>query len=74
MDTRKGLKKERIDSAVDLAVAAVEDSGRSLDIDAGDPDCSPTSLGLPAVRESAPCKHRRWICADCGTRLYGDTP
>jgi hypothetical protein len=57
---------------VRLAVAAVEDSGRPLDLDAGDADSSPTSLGLPAMQESNLCPHRRWVCADCGVPLCVD--
>jgi hypothetical protein len=58
-----------MESAVDLAVAAVEDSGRPLDIDAGDVDLSPTALDLPAVHEPATCSHHRYVCAMCGMPL-----
>ena len=69
MATRKPNKKEPKESAVDLAVSAVNGSGRSLDIDAGDVDPSPTALDLPGVQEVAACPHRRYVCADCGTPL-----
>ena len=57
---------------VRLAVAAIEDSGRPLDLDAGDADSSPTSLGLPDVQEARPCKHHQYVCAECGAPFHGD--
>jgi hypothetical protein len=67
MVTRKPHKTGSTESAVRLAVSAVEDSGRPLDLDAGDADTSPTYLGLPATQESAACPHRRCVCVDCGS-------
>jgi hypothetical protein len=55
--------------AVDLAVSAVNSSGRALDIDTGDVDPSPTALDLPAVHEPATCSHHRYVCVMCGTPL-----
>jgi len=72
MATRSLRRKRTMTTDVDLAVEAVEDSGRPLDLEVGDPDTSPTSLGLPAVQESNPCPHRRWVCADCGAPLVRD--
>jgi hypothetical protein len=63
-------KPKKLD--VDLAVRAVEDSGRPLDLDAGDPDSSPTSLGLPAPQEAKACPHHRYVCAVCGMPLPHD--
>jgi hypothetical protein len=67
--TGKAHKSEPMVSTVDLAVAAVEGSGRPLDIDAGDVDPSPTALDLPAMLEPAACPHRRYVCAKCGSPL-----
>jgi len=62
-------KKPRI-ADVGLAIAAVEDSGSPLDLDAGDPDTSPASLGLPTTQEDTPCPHHRYVCANCGAPLH----
>lgn len=67
--TGKARRKGSTESAVDLAVAAVEDSGRPMDIDAGDVDPSPTALDLPDAQEAGPCPHRRYVCAVCGSPL-----
>lgn len=69
MATGKAPKSEPKESAVHLAVAAVNDSGRPLDIDAGDVDTSPTALDLPAVHGPATCSLHRYVCANCGTPL-----
>jgi hypothetical protein len=65
-------KKTKMRAAVDLAVAAVQGSGRPLDIGVGDPDTSPTSLGLPAPQQTMECSHHQYVCAICGTPLGGD--
>ena len=54
---------------VQLAVAAVEDSGRPLDLDVRDLDTSPTALGLDDGNETGTCPHRRYVCAECGRPL-----
>jgi hypothetical protein len=61
--------REPSESAVRLAVAAVEDSGRPLDPDAGDPDTSPTSLGLPPMEEDPPRLQHQNVCPHCGAPL-----
>jgi len=72
MALRNLQPKKPIDSAVDLAVAAVEDSGQALDLDAGDPDISPVSLGLPPPVKAKACSHHRYVCAVCGMPLPHD--
>ena len=69
MATRSPRPKLTMRSPEDLAVAAVEDSGRPLDLDSGDADTAPTSLGLPALQETRACSHHRYACAVCGTPL-----
>jgi len=56
-------------SAVRLAITAVESSGRSIELDAGDPDTSPNSLGLPPMEEDPPRLHHQNVCPHCGTPL-----
>jgi hypothetical protein len=69
MATRSLRRKRAMTTDVDLAVAAVEDSGRPLDLEVGDPDTSPTSLGLPPAQPAAVCQHHQYVCAVCGTPL-----
>jgi hypothetical protein len=69
MATRSPRPKLTMRSPVDLAIAAVEDSGRTLDLDSGDADTAPTSLGLPALQETKACSHHHYICARCGKPL-----
>ena len=69
MATRKLKNQQPKESAVDLAVRAVEDSGHPLDIDAGDLDSSPTNLGLPVPHGAKACSHHRYVCAMCGMPL-----
>jgi hypothetical protein len=69
MATRSPQPKKPMMTDVDLAVAAVEESGRPLDLDVGDLDTSPTSIGLPAPQEAEPCSHHRYVCAKCGRPL-----
>ena len=64
-------RKPRIPD-VALALEAIEGIGRPLDLDAGDPDTSPTSLGLPAPQEAKACSHHRYVCAVCGMPLPHD--
>ena len=59
MGTKSLRPKKPMRTAVDLAVAAVEDSGHPLDLDVGDLDTSPTVLDLPQ-------KERRESCSRCG--------
>lgn len=54
---------------VSLAVNAVNDSGRPLDLDVGNVDLSPTALDLPSTQDEVVCPHRRYICSVCGTPL-----
>jgi hypothetical protein len=73
MAIRKRQPKEPREFDVDLAVAAIEDTGRPLDLDAGDPDTSPTALTLPGTQEAGTCRRHRWVCADCGAPLRPQT-
>lgn len=63
---------------MDLAVLAVRGSGRPLDVGVGDPDTSPTSLGIPAPEEpntvliSSVCVRFVWQAA--GTQSPVITP
>ncbi len=73
MATRSRRPKKPTRTDVDLAIVAVENTGRPLDLDAGDPDTSPTALGLrqKAGREScARCRrHAGDTCPECGSLL-----
>jgi len=69
MTTRKPRPKKTMRTAVDLAVLAVQRSGNPLDLDDGDPDTSPTSLGLPAPQRTTACSHHQYVCALCGMPL-----
>lgn len=69
MRTSKPHRRIPIQSAVRMAIAAVVDSGRPLDLDAGDSDTSPTSLNLPAPEESTACLHHRHVCGLCDMPL-----
>ena len=73
MATGKAPKSEPKEPAVHLAVAAVNDSGRPLDIDAGDVDTSPTALDLPKQKRRATCSRcgRPAVdrCPQCGSPL-----
>jgi hypothetical protein len=73
MATRTPQPKRPITTNADLAIAAIEDSGRPLDLDAGDPDASPTALTLPVPQETGTCRRHRWVCADCGAPLRPQT-
>jgi hypothetical protein len=58
-----------------MAIGAVEESGCPLDLDAGDADTSPTSLGLPQKERRESCSRRRRpvdTCPECGSPLCGD--
>jgi hypothetical protein len=65
-------KKTKLRTAVGLAVLAVQGSGRPLEVGVGDPDTSPTSLGLPTPQQTTPCSHHQYVCAICGTALQGN--
>jgi hypothetical protein len=52
-----------------MAIAAIEDSGRPLELTAGDPDTSPTALTLPGTQEAGTCRRHQWVCANCGAPL-----
>ena len=69
MVTRKSQRQEPEESSIVLAVKAVEQSGRSLDIEAGYADSSPTTLDLRVPQEAKPCSHHRYVCAVCGLPL-----
>jgi len=57
------------ESAAEMAIAAIEDSGRPLELTAGDPDTSPTALTLPVTPEAGTCRRHQWVCANCGAPL-----
>jgi hypothetical protein len=69
MAVEKPQRQFPIRSVVRMAIAAVQGSGHPLDIDAGDPDTAPTSLGLPAPQGTVKCSHHRYVCAVCGKPL-----
>ncbi len=73
MTTRKHHPKTLIEPDVALVLEAIEDTGRPLDLDAGDPDTSPTALTLPVPQEAGTCRRHRWVCADCGAPLRPQT-
>ena len=66
---RNKQSRKAAESAVHLAITAVENSGRPLELDAGDADSSPTSLGLPPMEEDPPRLHHQNVCPHCGTPL-----
>jgi hypothetical protein len=66
---RNRQPRKAAESAVDLAITAVENSGRPLELDAGDADSSPTSLGLRVPQQTKACPHDRYVCANCGAPL-----
>jgi hypothetical protein len=67
--TRDRQPRKALESALEMAIAALEDSGRPLELAVGDPDTSPTALTLPVPQEAGTCRRHRWVCADCGTPL-----
>ncbi|SPE34656.1 hypothetical protein SBA2_980011 [Acidobacteriia bacterium SbA2] len=69
MATRSPQPKRPIATDADLAIAAIEGNGRPLDLDAGDPDTSPTALTLPGTPEAGTCRRHQWVCANCGSPL-----
>jgi len=69
MATRTPQPKRPITTDADLAIAAIEESGRPLELAVGDPDTSPTSLGLRVPQQTKACPHDRYVCADCGAPL-----
>jgi hypothetical protein len=72
MAFRKPQPKKTRGCPVALAVAAVEDSGRPLDLAVRDLDNSPTALGLDNAEErdvrSDP-RRPAGVCPKCGFRL-----
>ncbi len=72
MNNRKPQRKIPIRSAVRMALASVVNTGRPLDVGIGDPDTSPTSLGLPPTQPAAMCQHHLYVRAVCGKPL-GET-
>lgn len=73
MATRTPQPKRPITTDADLAVAAIEESCRPLELAVGDPDTSPTALNLPRTREAGSCRRHHWVCANCGTPLRPQT-
>jgi hypothetical protein len=69
MATRTPQPKRPITTDADLAVAAIEDSCRPLELAVGDPDTSPTALTLPVPQEARTCRRHRWVCVNCGAPL-----
>jgi hypothetical protein len=67
--TRDRQPRNAVESTMDLAIAAIEESGRPLELAVGDPDTSPTALTLPVTQEAGRCRSHRWVCADCGAPL-----
>jgi hypothetical protein len=69
MPIRKRQPQEPREFNVDLAIAAIEESCRPLELAVGDPDTSPTALNLPGTLEAGTCWRHQRICANCGTPL-----
>lgn len=64
--------QKRFQSAVEMAVAAIEPNANPLDADMlGITGTDPTDLGLDDDLEVAACPHRRYVCARCGAPLRG---
>ena len=61
MAVRSRQAKELDEYAVDLALGAVEDSFSPLDLDAGDIDTAPTSLGLDDREGTEKCSSPRCL-------------
>lgn len=61
--------QKQIQSAMELAVAAVEPGVNVMDTDMAGVDTDPTSLDLDGSTVVAACPHRRYVCADCGRPL-----
>ena len=66
-------KKHPKTSAVDMAVRAIEESRRSLDINVGDVDSAPTILDLPHGERHELCSRcghpNEKRCPECGSPL-----
>lgn len=73
MKTRKPQRKIPIRSAVRMAIAAIENERRPVDMPVAGVDPSPGALDLPEMEQ--PCSRRRPEvdrCPECGSPLCGD--
>ncbi len=67
--------KNQVDSAVRMAIAAVENERRPVDIPVADVDPSPGALDLPEMEQMYSHRRRRSAvdrCPECGSPLCED--
>lgn len=64
--------RKPVESAVEMALMAIEPNANPLDADMSGVGTDPTDLGLDDGTESAVCAHRRYVCAECGRPLRED--
>ena len=72
MALRNLRPKKQGQTALELALMAIEPYVNPLDADMSGVGTDPTDLDLGDGTEAAVCPNHRYVCAECGAPLHGD--